>query len=115
MAHAFYMDHSVHGAIVRGLRRLGVDVLTAQEDDYHAMPDPSIIDRATKLGRIAFSHDKDFLRDGARRQREGTSFYGVIYAKQREGMIGTYIEDLHIISELEELENLHGIVRYLPL
>ena len=114
MAHAFYMDHSVHGAIVRGLRRRGVDVLTAQEDDYHAMPDPSIIDRATELGRIAFSQDRDFLRDGTRRQREGVPFYGVIYARQ-DGPIGTYIEDLHVISELEGLENLHGIVRYLPM
>lgn len=55
------------------------------------------------------------MREGTRRQREGIPFYSIIYADQHNGRIGTYIEDLHIISELEDTENLRGIVRRLPL
>jgi Domain of unknown function (DUF5615) len=40
----FYADENVNGAIVRGARRRGVDILTAVEDGYEGKPDPEIMD-----------------------------------------------------------------------
>ena len=115
MAHALYMDHSVKGAIVRGLRRRGLDVLTAQEDDNNEASDPQVMDRAMELERVVFAQDIDFVIEGERRQAEGIPFYGVIYAHPDKVPIGTCIEDIHILAELEDLDNLKGRVKRLPL
>jgi predicted nuclease of predicted toxin-antitoxin system len=57
----FYMDHNVQGAVVDALRVRGVDCLTAQEDGTKTLEDDSVLERATKLGRVLVMHDKDFF------------------------------------------------------
>ena len=47
----------------------GCGVLTAQLDDATRLDDPSLLDRATELGRVLFSQDDDLLAEAARRQR----------------------------------------------
>ena len=115
MAHALYMDHCVDGAIIDGLRARGIDVLTARDDDHHEVPDSLVLDRATKLERVVFTQDKDFLRDAANRQRQGIPFYGVIYAHPRRVPIGRCIEDIQLLVDVEDLTNLVGRVSYLPI
>lgn len=110
-----YMDEHVQGAITRGLRQRGVDVLTAQEDGREETPDPLLLDRAGELGRVLFSRDNDLLREAALRQERGQPFAGVIYARQRVVTIGQCIEDLELIAMACEPEELAGDVRYLPL
>jgi predicted nuclease of predicted toxin-antitoxin system len=56
-----YMDHHVHAAITDGLRRRGVEVITAQEDGAARFDDERLLERATQLGCILFSQDKDLL------------------------------------------------------
>jgi predicted nuclease of predicted toxin-antitoxin system len=111
----FYFDENIHGAITRGLRQRGVDVLTVVEDNREGLPDPEVLDRAGELGRVLFSHDTDMLAEAARRQREGISFGGILYARQLPSEIGTYVNDLELIAVLEELEEYQNRVRYLPI
>ena len=82
------MDEHIHQGITDGLRQRGVDVLTVQEDGRTGTPDPLILDRATELQRVIFTQDQDFLAEANRRQVEGMSFAGVIYAHQRLVTIG---------------------------
>ena len=65
------MDVHTPLAITEALRRRGVDALTAQEDETDLLEDPPLLDRATELGRVLFTQDEDFLREGPRRQRAG--------------------------------------------
>ena len=111
MAHALYMDTCVQSAITNGLRARGVDVLTTQEDGHAETPDPLVLDRAGDLGRVVFTRDADFLREGARRQRAGTRFAGVIYAHQRVP-IGRCIEVLRTIVETGYEEEVVNSVTY---
>ena len=46
---SFYMDHHVHQSITDGLRRRGVDVLTAFEDGREEEDDETLLERATEL------------------------------------------------------------------
>jgi predicted nuclease of predicted toxin-antitoxin system len=62
-----YMDMHVPAALTRALRRSGLDVLTAQEDDRSRAEDPELLDRAGALGRIVFTRDSDFLAEAVRR------------------------------------------------
>jgi predicted nuclease of predicted toxin-antitoxin system len=111
---AFYLDENVEGQIVRGLRARGIDILTAEEDGRAATPDPEVLDRATELGRVAFSRDRDFLREGTRRQREGIPFAGVIYARKAHVSIGRCIDDLELLARAGMPEDFENSVQFLP-
>ena len=115
MAHTLYMDHCADGAVVAGLRRLGVDLITAEEDGREETADPLVLDRATELKRIVFTEDKDFLREARRRQNLGIHFYGVIFVRQNRVPIGRCIEDIHIIVEAGDIEHINDNVIYLPI
>lgn len=112
---SFYMDVHVDIAITRGLRRRGVDVLTAQEDGTATLDDPLLLDRAGTLKRLLFTQDDDFLAEANRRQTEGVYFIGVLYLHQLDTVIGRCIDDLETISLASELEEYANKVRYLPL
>lgn len=77
MAVGFYMDEHVPGAVLHGLRRRGVDVVTAQEDEHERSPDISLLRRATELRRVLISMDHDFFTIVAGEQAASRSFAGV--------------------------------------
>src|ERR1700688_1004874 len=56
-----YADESFPGPIVRHLRALGHDVLTAHEDGRanQKIADPGVLARATALGRAVLTNDRD--------------------------------------------------------
>jgi hypothetical protein len=112
---ALYMDHQVARSITTGLRRQGIDVLTAFEDGSDRLLDPELLDRATALGRPLFSQDDDLLAEAARRQEAGESFAGVIYAHQLHVPIGICIRDLTMIATVGEPEDMRDQVIFLPL
>lgn len=115
MSIAFYMDVNVRRALTEALRLRGVDVLTAQEDGAAKLPDPLLLDRATALGRVLFTHDRDFLREAVLRQKQNEAFTGVIYAHQIETTLAQCLNDLLLIAQAGELEDLVNCVEYLPL
>jgi hypothetical protein len=82
------MDHHVPAAITRGLRRLGVDVLTSEEDQTTDWDDEALLERATSFGSIVFTQDDDFLAIGHQWQNSGREFAGIVYAHQLRITIG---------------------------
>lgn len=115
MSIPLYMDQNVARSITIGLRLRHVDVLTAFEDDASDVSDPELLDRASALGRVLFSHDDDLLAEATRRQGVGLPFSGVVYAHQLHVSIGTCVHDLEIIALTGELDDLLGQVLFLPL
>ncbi len=115
MSVALYMDVHVKRAVSDGLRRRGVDVLTAQEDGKPHLDDPDLLDHASSVGRAIFSQDHDLLREAAKRQDSGIPFAGVIYAHQLNITVGQTINDLQLIAEVYEPEDIENRVEYLPL
>lgn len=114
MSLKLYLDENVHGAITTGLRLRDVDVLTVQEDGYAGRPDPAILDRATLLGRMVFTQDRDFLVEASQRQAVGIDFAGVVYAHQLMVSVGDCIRDLELIAKLGNPEEFVSRVQYLP-
>jgi hypothetical protein len=109
------MDHNVPMAITRGLRRRGVDVLTAQDAGTTRLPDPDLLDHATALNRVLFTQDDDLLREAARRQQSVQDFAGVIYVHQQSLTIGQRITDLEIMAKVLEPKDMLNQVKLLPL
>lgn len=111
----FYMDVHVPRAITEQLRRRGVDILTAQEDDSARLDDGDLLDRATRLGRVVFTRDNRFKALAERWQREGRSFAGLTFGHQLRGTIGQYVSDLELIAKASDAEEWLNRVEYLPL
>ena|ERR671933_1932385 len=68
-----------------------------------------------QIAYVMFSQDEDFLAEAKRRQAEGLTFAGVIYAHQQRVSIGDCVRDLEIIAKVCDPEDLANRVQYLPL
>ena len=99
MSLGLYMDVHVPLPITRGLRRRGVDVLTAQEDQTTRLLDPELLRRAHELGRILFSQDEDLITEAVRCQREREPFATVVFARQLDLSIGRCIGELETLAK----------------
>jgi hypothetical protein len=115
MALSFYFDQHVPAAIARGLRLRNIDVLTAYEDRADSRPDEQIFLRATKLNRVMFSQDEDFLALAHRFQAEGLSYSGLAYAHQMRISIGRCIADLELIAKAFSPHDMANHIEFLPL
>jgi hypothetical protein len=73
------MDEHVPKAVTEGLRRRGVDVLTAQGADMRSANDNEHLELAVREGRVVFTQDVDFLRLYA----AGIAHRGIVYASQQ--------------------------------
>ena len=108
------MDHHVRSEITAGLRRRGVDVLTAGEDGAARLSDPDLLTRAGVLGRVLFSNDEDHLAEATKRQRTGAYFAGLVYSRQLAITIGQAIDDLELIAEVYEPSDMENRVEFIP-
>lgn len=115
MSAAFYMDVHIPRAITQGLRKRGVDVLTAQEDHAERLPDSEVLDRTLAYRRVVFTFDEDFLVEAHRRQSAGVFFSGVIFARPLDMTIGQIVKDLELIVQASDLADYENRVEYLPL
>jgi hypothetical protein len=73
-----YADEDFSFPVVEELRRMGHDVLTAQEGGRTSTPDPDILDRAHALGRAVLTYNR---RHFERLHRQGAAHSGILSAK----------------------------------
>jgi len=104
----FYMDEQVPPAVTEGLRRRGVDVLTAQEAQKLAASDEEHLAFARAQERVIFTQDADFLRLHA----AGTPHAGIAYAPQQTP-VGDMIRGLVLIAEVLEPSDMADQVEFL--
>lgn len=57
----YYMDEHLPAQVTQGLRRLGIDVLTAQEAGRCGLPDPDQLAFATAEEWVMVTFDTDYL------------------------------------------------------
>lgn len=112
---AFYMDHHVHAAVTRGLRRRGVDCLTLYEDGTNQDDDEAVLHRATQLERVLISQDRDLLIIACRWQRMGIQFSGLAWSEQNGISIGQAVNDIEMIAQIMTAEEMKNGVVFLPL
>lgn len=104
----FFTDEQVSRAVVMGLRRRSVDVLTVPEAGTLGASDAEQLQKAREEGRIIFTQDDDFLRLAA----AGATHSGIVYASQ-ENTVGEIIRGLMMIHQILEAEEMIGHVEYL--
>ncbi len=111
---ALYFDENSDRPIARGLRKRGVDVLTAQEDHRRHTPDPILLDRALDLNRVMYSQDVDMVVEAVRRLRAGEPFAGLVYAA-KDLPYQKSIDDLELIAKAMDNAAMENLIINLPL
>ena len=73
-----YADESASVAITEGLKRRGVDALSARDAENLGLSDEEQLIYANKEKVTIFTHDTDFLQIAARWLDEGRTHQGII-------------------------------------
>lgn len=102
------MDEHIPKAVTEGLRRRGVNVLSAQEAGMSGANDYDQLSLANKEGRIIFTKDADFLR----LHKAGVSHQGIIYSS-KQSPVGYTVRVLMIIHDLVTPEEMSGRVEFI--
>nr|WP_199303764.1 DUF5615 family PIN-like protein [Nodosilinea sp. FACHB-131] len=108
------MDVHIPQAITNQLRRRGIDVLTAFDDEAQELPDDQLLSRVTQLNRILFTQDIRFRVLAETWQTEGKLFSGLVYGHQLGGTIGQFVKDLELIAKASEPDDWKNTVEYIP-
>ena len=104
----FYTDENISRAVIRGLRRLGADVLSTPEADMLGETDDRHLELANRLGRVLITHDPDFLRLDS----QGFPHSGIVIAPEGTS-ISRMIAGLTLIYEIMEPDDMIGRVEYI--
>jgi hypothetical protein len=89
-----YADEHVKSAIVEGLKRRGMDIVTAQERGQRRTDDEILLRTATMEARLLLTNDTDFLRIHSAWMKAGGQHTGIVYWPQ-ERLIGVVIARVH--------------------
>jgi hypothetical protein len=101
--------------MTEGLRRRGADVITAHEDGAAEFEDERLLRRATQLGRVLFSQDKDLLILTNQWLQAGIEFSGLVYTHQLSVTIGQAVRDFELIAKAFGPEDMLNHSVFIPL
>lgn len=105
----YHLDESVNHAVAIGMRSRGIDVTTASDANFIGASDEAHLEFARISGRVAVSHDSDFLRLAA----AGVDHTGIAYCHQRNRTIGQIVAALVRLWRARSAEEVRGQVVFL--
>ena len=115
MGVSFYMDVHVPRAITEQLRLRAVDVVAATEEGTNQLPDDQLLETASTLGRVVFTHDHRFRAMAEQWQRDGRQFAGLAFGPAEGASVGQYVRDLEIVAKASDPHEWRNTVIFLPL
>jgi len=115
MTWPLYMDHHVPWAITSALRQRGYDVLTAAEDQTQERDDDVLIERATQLGRIFVTRDRDLLSLAHQWREQQRPFFGVVFSRQQQLSYSEMIEWLELVATTLREDEIQNQVIFIPM
>jgi predicted nuclease of predicted toxin-antitoxin system len=104
----FYTDEHIPPAVVEGLRRRQIDVLTTVEAGMLGAADEAQLLLATEQQRVLFTQDDDFLS----LHTAGIKHAGIVYVHQG-ATIGFMVRGLHFIYQVLSAEEMTNHIEFL--
>ena len=105
----FFMDQHFPGPASRGLRRHGVDLLTAHEAERCGFTDAEQLALATAERRVVVSFDTDFLA----LHQSGVEHAGIAWCPEQKYEIGQLIQVLLLLHGVLDQASMRNHVEYL--
>jgi hypothetical protein len=103
------MDQHIPGPASKGLRRHGIDILTAQDASRCSVPDPDLLAFATAEERVLVTFDSDFLA----LHQSGVSHMGIAWCPEQKYSIGELIQALLLVHGVLDRDAMRNHVEYL--
>ena len=103
----FYLDENLSPEIRNQLRLQGIDVIRGPlraKDTRH-------LHRATAMGRVVCTEDRDFLRLAS----SGIEHAGIIRGRQRRHSIGDWVKYLQLVHAACDAEEMRNTVSFVFL
>jgi predicted nuclease of predicted toxin-antitoxin system len=100
--------------MTRALRRHGIDVLTAQEDQRAGRPDVDVLPRAVELGRILVTRDRDFFKIHRDHLVAGRSHHGILVYSADRDRHSAVLATLLVLVGASELSEHRDQIRTIP-
>lgn len=100
-----YADENIELSIIEGLRRRGIEVVSAIELGYIGKLDEFHIKKAFEIKAVILTHDVDFLR---MTNRSEVRHLGIIFSHSKNVSIGQCIRGVELIAKIltdKEMEN----------
>lgn len=110
-----YADVHVPGPVIQQLRRRGVDILAATEEQTNELDDESLLALASAARRVIVTQDIRFRVRAEDWQRTGRQFAGLVFAHQRFVSFGQMVCDLELIAKATDAEYWENRIEQLPL
>ena len=104
----FYTDENVHVAIAKGLKKRGIDVITARDAKMLNKDDDAQLLFAKNQKRLLVTHDPDFLK-----LVNNTTHTGLIFLTQQLS-IGEAIDAIEHVYLEYSADDLVDIVLFVP-
>ena len=105
----FFMDQHFPGPASRGLRRHGIDVLTAQDAGRCGASDLDQLAFATADARVVATFDTDFLA----LHRAGIPHAGIAWCPEQKYSIGQLIQMLKLLHGVTDRDAMRNSVEYI--
>ncbi len=90
-----YADENIETAIVEGLRRRRIVVISSLELGYRGKSDEFHLKRASELAAVVLTHDVDFLKMAS---MPGVGHNGIIFAHSKNIAVGECIRGVELIA-----------------
>jgi hypothetical protein len=103
------MDQHIPAAATEGLRRHGIDVLTAQDAARCGLSDLEQLTFATLEERVFVSFDSDFLA----LHQSGVTHAGIAWSPEQKYSIGQLIQALLLVHGVLDRDSMRNHLEYL--
>lgn len=108
-----FTNESVPVAVAEGLKRRGVEALSARDAGNLGLTDEQQLAYAQALNMILFTHDEDFLKIAHARLTHGQPHGGIIYVHQQKLDLGEIIRRLKVITDLLTEDDFYNHIEFL--
>lgn len=113
MSLRFFFDECADEDVARGLRRRGVDVVTASQLQRKELSDVDQLEFVRRTGRVIYTTDRHFLVIVAGWIEEGLEFPGLAYHAQGALTKGQAIQALLLLNEVYDPPDMVNRIEFL--
>ena len=103
-----YADENIERSIIEGLRRRGIEVVSALEIGYRGKPDEFHLSQAAELNAVILTHDNDFLMLADRFEHNG-----IIFAHSKNIPVGQCVRGVELIASILSDKDMKNHIEFL--
>ncbi|MEF9426209.1 MAG: DUF5615 family PIN-like protein [Candidatus Mariimomonas ferrooxydans] len=105
---AFHTNESVNITVAEGLKRRGVNVITARDARNLGLSDEKQIEYAKRKSLVIITHDDDFLSLAIELKHKG-----IVFVHQQKYSIGDLIRNLKLLWDVVNQEDMKNHIEFI--